>query len=71
MDLGRVLVLLRGASNFDRPYPGQTALESMAATTGGLPLALENVYRAGSVVVRHILQEWQRWEGGVPALAER
>ena len=69
VDLGRVMVL-RGASNFDRPFPGQSALESMHAHGGGLPLALENLYRAGSVVAHQIVQNWHAWEPGTPPLSE-
>ena len=67
VDLGRVMVL-RAASNFDRPYPGQQALQSLLPVKGGYPLALENAYRAGSVVAGHIVTNWQRWKTGVPPL---
>lgn len=67
VDLKRVMVL-RAGSNFDRPYPGQQAIESIHPVKGGYALALENVYRAGSVVARQILTHWQRWENGVPPM---
>lgn len=67
VDLQRVMVL-RAASNFDRPYPGQQALRSLLPIRGGYSLALENVYRAGSVVARQISEHWQRWADGVPSL---
>jgi purine nucleoside permease len=55
IDWNRIMVL-RAASNMDQQHPGQTALESLNTfQTGGLPLALENVYRVGSVVAKHIL----------------
>lgn len=68
IDLKRVMVL-RAASDFDQQHPGQTALESLQASlndsTGG-DIALENLYRVGSVVNAHILQNWNEWEKGVP-----
>jgi purine nucleoside permease len=67
VDSGRVMVL-RAASNFDRPYPGQQALQSLLPVKGGYPLALENAYRVGSVVAHYILTNWQGWKGGVPPL---
>jgi purine nucleoside permease len=68
IDLKRVMVL-RAASDFDQQHPGQTALESMQASLKdptGNDLALENLYRVGSVVNAHILQNWNEWEKGVP-----
>jgi purine nucleoside permease len=68
IDLKRVMVL-RAASDFDQQHPGQTALESLQASlndsTGG-DIALENLYRVGSVVNAYILQNWNEWEKGVP-----
>ncbi len=70
VDLDRVMVL-RAASNFDRPHPGQQVLESLVVPVkGGLPLALENAYRAGSAVAREILTNWQQWRNGVPPLSK-
>ena len=69
IDLKRVMVL-RAASDFDQQHPGQTALESLQASlndsTGGGDIALENLYRVGSVVNAYILQNWNEWEKGVP-----
>lgn len=62
VDLNRVLVL-RTASNFDRPYPGQTAAES-----GGFVPSVENAYRAGSVVTDYIIAHWTDWQAGPPPL---
>lgn len=71
VDINRVMVL-RGASNFDRQHPGQTAQESfqasLSAVNGGATAALENLYRTGSVVNKYILEHWNEWEQGVPNL---
>ena len=67
IDLNRVMVL-RMASDFDQPYPGQTALQSLHADSGGYMLAIQNAYRVGSVVAHHIITHWDEWEDGVPPL---
>lgn len=70
LDLRRVAVL-RSGSNFDRPYPGQTAAESLQAAheggSGGFGPATRNLYLVGGVVVREIVANWDRWRDGVPS----
>lgn len=70
VDLKR-LAVLRTASNFDRPHPGQTAAASLAASTsgasGGFVPATNNLARVGGVLVRDIVARWDQWQDGVPA----
>ncbi|KAJ5086169.1 hypothetical protein N7532_010940 [Penicillium argentinense] len=58
-DFSRIIVM-RTASDFDRPYPGSTATHNLfeSSVQGGFELALENIYRAGIEVVQGILKEW-------------
>lgn len=65
LDLRRVAVLRTGA-NFDRPHPGQTAQESLAADSGGFALATANLYRAAWPLVSDIVARWPQWREGVP-----
>jgi purine nucleoside permease len=70
IDMRRVLVL-RVATDFDSQYPGQTAGRSLADaldSTFGF-VGLENIYRAGSPVVREIIDHWDRWQDGPPDLS--
>ncbi len=67
VDLQRVLVL-RTASNFDRPYEGQTAAESLAADSGGFVPSTRNAYLAGSAVTDYIIANWETWQAGVPPM---
>lgn len=67
VDLNRVMVL-RTASDFDQPYPGQTSQQAIQADCGGYTLAIQNVYRVGSVVAQHIITHWDEWKDGVPPL---
>jgi purine nucleoside permease len=65
VDTSRVAVL-RVGSNFDRPYPGETADASLHAASGGFPIACENIYRAALPVVHDIVMHWDQWQIGVP-----
>lgn len=62
------VMLLRTASNFDQPYPGQTAQESIAAKSGGFIPSVANAYRVGSAVTSQIIANWNKWkQTGSPA----
>ncbi|MBB2200026.1 purine nucleoside permease [Gluconacetobacter tumulisoli] len=70
VDLDRVL-LLRTASNFDMPPPGETAAELLKseASEGGYSGYLPSVaaaYQVGSVVVRELSRNWDRYAAHVP-----
>jgi purine nucleoside permease len=69
VDLKR-LAVLRTGSNFDRPYPGQTAYASLMASTngasGGFEPATKNLAIVGGTLVRDIVKNWMAWEAGVP-----
>ncbi len=70
VDRQRVLVL-RGASNFDQPQPGQPAVESLQsmirADNDGYRLAIDNVWRVGTVFVQDVVGHWAAWQDGVTA----
>lgn len=66
LDLQRVAVL-RTASNFDRPYPGQTAYASLSAESGGFPISTANLLIAGRPLVDAIVSNWSAWRTGIPA----
>jgi purine nucleoside permease len=71
VDLKR-LAVLRTASNFDRPYPGQSAHASLVASTtgasGGFMPATRNLTIVGGALVRDIVKRWSEWQDGVPPL---
>jgi purine nucleoside permease len=68
-DLKRIAVL-RSASDFDRPYPHQGALESLQAQRA-LPdagrVSAANLVHAAMPLVEAIVQHWDSWQRGVPA----
>lgn len=65
LDLKRVAVL-RTASNFDRPYPGQSAYDSLVnSISGGFLPAIHNLVNAGGPLVDDIVKSWPRWQGGL------
>jgi purine nucleoside permease len=71
VDLKRVAVL-RSASDFDRPYPGQSVLASLQAQRA-LPDAVRvsavNLVHTGMPLVEAIVQHWDSWQQGVPGAA--
>ena len=70
VDLKRVMVL-RGASNYSVPPPGQTAAQLLAGevdATGysGFIESLSSTYLAGSAVVNELSGNWRRYRDNVP-----
>ena len=65
-DFSRVIVM-RTASDFDRPYPGESPLDNLFyAEQGGYDPAINNIYLAGFRVVTGIINGWdQVFEAGV------
>ncbi len=61
------LMVLRTASNFDQPYPEQTAQGSISSNTGAFRPSVENAYRVGVAVTDEILQNWKEWKFAPPA----
>ncbi|OJJ42820.1 hypothetical protein ASPZODRAFT_124807 [Penicilliopsis zonata CBS 506.65] len=58
VDFARIIVM-RTASDFDRPYPGEGAAEHLLySSQGGYEPAVENIYLAGIKVVEGILDGW-------------
>ena len=66
----RRALVLRTASNYDSPWPGATAVESLNSeapgTFSGLLPSLEAAHRVGSRVVRELVSGWERYETQVP-----
>lgn len=60
--LGRVdfsrIVLMRAASDFDRPYDGQTATDNLFRGLSGFTSSITNLRIAGVQVVQGIVQGW-------------
>ncbi|KAJ5604347.1 NUP-domain-containing protein [Penicillium lagena] len=60
VDFSRVIVM-RTASDFDRPYPGESAVENLLyVNQDAFEPAVENLYNAGIKVVEGILNEWEK-----------
>lgn len=65
VDLNRVMVL-RTASNYCMPPPGQGVTSTIGDESMGTDAALESAYRTGSVVVHELLRDWPRYRDQVP-----
>lgn len=60
LDFSRIIIM-RTASDFDRPYPGLSVLDNLFYSDQGAFLpAIQNIYLAGNPVVQGILQGWER-----------
>jgi purine nucleoside permease len=65
VDFRRVL-MLRSASNYCLPPTGQDVTSTIGDESLGTVAAFEAQYRAGSVVVHELLQNWDRYEKTPP-----
>jgi len=65
LDINRVM-LLRTASNYSMPPPGQGAESTIGDESIGTDAALESAYRSGSAVVHELLRNWAKHEKSVP-----
>jgi purine nucleoside permease len=68
VDYDKILVL-RTASNYCKPPPGEDALWHFSAPfiLGGLP-AFEAAYQVGKVILDKILSNWDEYKDSIPAL---
>ena len=57
LDFSRVIIM-RTASDFDRPYAGQTAANNLFNHTGGFAASIQNLRIAGVQVVESIIAGW-------------
>ncbi len=65
VDFRRVM-MLRSASNYCLPPPGQNVTSTIGDESLGTVAAFEAQYRAGSVVVHELLQHWDKYERTPP-----
>lgn len=70
VDINRVAVL-RTASNFDRPYPGESAWHSLCGcgpegSSGGFVPAISNLWAASEPFIKDVVARWDQWKRGVP-----
>ncbi|KAK7001556.1 purine nucleoside [Favolaschia claudopus] len=67
VDFSRIIVM-RSASDFDRPPPTEDALTSLLGPAPGFPTSLLNLHIAGVKVVEGIVSQWKEtFECGVKA----
>jgi purine nucleoside permease len=67
VDFARI-ILLRTASDFDRPPPDVDPIYHLTeARQGGFAPAIQNILRAGRPFVDDVLNNWDLYEGGIPA----
>ena len=65
LDFTRVAIL-RTASDFDRQAPGQSAVESLTADSGGYLPSVANAHLVGARLAHAIIDGWATWSAGPP-----
>jgi len=68
VDFQRVAVL-RTASDFDRPYPHQSTIDSLHAQfglIGAIRISTDNLVPAAMPLIEAITSHWSQWQDGVP-----
>jgi purine nucleoside permease len=65
LDINRVMVM-RTASNYCMPPPGQGADSTIGDESLGTEAALEAAYRTGSAVVHELLRNWPKYQDSIP-----
>jgi purine nucleoside permease len=67
VDMHRV-ALLRSASDFSAPWPGQTDAASLLGSldSGGLRISTTNLVHAVMPVIQAVVSGWTQWQNGVP-----
>ena len=67
IDFSRIIIM-RTASDFDRPYANQSILDNLLVQDQGFEPSILNIYLAGVKVVEGILGEWTtKFEAGIKA----
>jgi purine nucleoside permease len=65
LDINRVMVM-RTASNYCMPPPGQGVETTIGDESMGTEAALEAAYRTGASVVHELLRNWTKYENSTP-----
>ncbi|KAF7358217.1 Purine nucleoside [Mycena venus] len=66
VDFSRIIVM-RSASDFDRPPPGESAVASLLGPTPAFVPSISNLHIAGVKIVQAIVSGWKDFEGGIKA----
>ncbi|KAI1632959.1 purine nucleoside permease [Biscogniauxia mediterranea] len=67
VDFSRIIVA-RIVSNFDRPYPGQSAMDNLRSHHLTYDSAISNVYLAGNSIAHGLIKDWDKtYRQGIPA----
>ncbi|KAI0713423.1 purine nucleoside permease [Earliella scabrosa] len=65
VDFSRIIIM-RTASDFDRPFPGQSAAENLFVGAPGFDISILNIRAAGVPIVTGIVSGWKaRFERGI------
>ncbi|AEV29219.1 purine nucleoside permease [Sphaerochaeta pleomorpha str. Grapes] len=62
------LLVCRDVVNFDQPYPGQTVLESLSASSGAFSMGMKNGFLVGSKVIDSLVANWDSYGTTIPSV---
>lgn len=65
LDFQRVM-MLRGASNYTMPPPGQDILSTMGDESMGTTAAFESLHRTGAPVIHELVSHWEKYGAARP-----
>lgn len=62
------LLVVRDVVNFDQPYPNQTVLESLDASSGAFSIGMKNGFAVSSKIINTLVDNWDVYRSTVPSV---
>lgn len=62
------LIVVRDVVNYDQPYPDQTVLESLEASSGAFSIGMKNGFAVASKIINTLIENWDVYRTTVPSV---
>jgi purine nucleoside permease len=62
------LIVVRDVVNYDQPYPGQTVLESLDASSGAFAIGMKNGFIVSKTIIDTLVDNWDLYKEEIPSL---
>ncbi|MFA6821585.1 MAG: purine nucleoside permease, partial [Sphaerochaetaceae bacterium] len=62
------LIVVRDVVNYDQPYPGQTVLESLDASSGAFAIGMKNGFIVSKMIIDTLVNNWDLYKEVTPSL---
>ena len=68
MNAGKLdrLIVVRDVVNYDQPYPSQTVLESLDASSGAFSIGMKNGFAVTSRIINTLVEYWDAYGSSTP-----